>query len=106
MPFHPRGAAIGCEYREMTHNPADPFDLRTAEKPILETFDLAVEGERPVEHAHRVERLLKGARGVTEVRAHVDEERVRITYDSRLTDSAALHELLLEKGYRASVSAD
>jgi copper chaperone CopZ len=86
----------------MTHNPADPHDLRTPEKPILETFDIAVEGERPVEHAHRIEKLAKDADGVRKVAAHLTEERVTITYDARVTSPAEIHELLLERGYKAA----
>ncbi len=90
----------------MTHNPADPRDLRTPEKPILESFDLAVEGERPIEHAHRVEKLAQGARGVKKVAAHLSEERVTITYDARLTNPAEIHELLLQRGYKAAAQVD
>ncbi len=89
----------------MTHNPADPHDLRTPEKPILETFDLAVEGERPTAHAHRVERLAQHARGVKKVAAHLSEERVTITYDARVTNPAEIHELLIQRGYKAAVHA-
>lgn len=90
----------------MTHNPADPRDLRTPEKPILESFDLAVEGERPTEHAHRIEKLAKGAEGVKKVAAHLSAERVTITYDARVTNPAEIHELLLQRGYKAAVHAE
>jgi copper chaperone CopZ len=93
----------------MTHNPADPRDPRHgthAVKPVWETFDIAVEGNRPVEHAHRVERMLKGARGLKKVAAHLTEERVTITYDARITNPAEIHEILLQRGYKAAAHAD
>ena len=90
----------------MTHNPADPRDPRHAEKPVWETFDIGVEGKRPVEHAHRVEKLLQGARGLKKVAAHLTEERVTVTYDARITNPAAIHELLLQRGYKASAQVD
>lgn len=89
----------------MTHNPADPRDPRHAfhaEKPVLEKFDIAVEGNRPVEHAHRIERLLKGTRGIRQVAPHLTEERVTIAYDARRTNPAAIHELLIQRGYKAA----
>ncbi|MGH8048255.1 MAG: heavy-metal-associated domain-containing protein [Chthoniobacterales bacterium] len=89
----------------MTHNPADPRDPRHdfhAAKPVWETFEIAVEGKRPIEHAHRVERLLKGVRGMKKVAPHLDEERVTITYDARITNPAAIHEMLLQRGYKAA----
>ncbi len=93
----------------MTHNPADPRDPRHAfhaEKPVWEFFDIAVEGNRPVEHAHRMERLLKREHGVKSVVAHLVEERVTVTYDARLTNPAEIHERLLEHGYKAAAHAD
>jgi len=93
----------------MTHNPADPQDPRHAlhaEQPVWESFDLAVEGERPVAHAHRVEKLLKGFHGIRNIAAHLTEERVTITYDARITNPAEIHESLLEQGYHAAAHAD
>jgi copper chaperone CopZ len=93
----------------MTHNPADPRDPRHAlhaEKPVWETFDIAVGGKRPTEHAHRVERLLKGARGVKKIAAHLTEDRVTLTYDARLTNPAEIHELLLQRGYKAAARVE
>ena len=86
----------------MTHNPADPLDPRTADEPILETFEFAVEGEKPVEHARRIESLLQGVAGITQVEAHPTEERVEVTYDARFTNPAAIHEVLERKRYHAA----
>ena len=86
----------------MTHNPADPLDPRTADEPILETFEFAVEGEKPAEHARRITTLLQGARGITNIEPHPSEERVEITYDARLTNPAAIHQILQNKHYHAA----
>jgi copper chaperone CopZ len=111
----PRSRPARCELWEIrlamtqTHNPADPRDPRHALhalKPIWESFDMAVEGNRPVEHAHRIERLLKGVHGVKKVAAHLTEERVTVTYDARAMNPAAIHELLLQRGYKAAARVD
>jgi hypothetical protein len=104
-----RGKRTSGTVKTMTHNPADPRDPRHAihaAKPIWETFDIAVEGTRPVEHAHRIERYLAGARGLKKVAAHLTQERVTITYDARLTNPAAIHDILIQRGYKASAKAD
>lgn len=88
--------------RHMTHNPADPMDLRSAEEPILESFEFAVEGEKPAEHARRIELLLSDICGIVSVEAHVSEERVEVTYDARFTNPAAIHDVLEQKHDRAA----
>lgn len=74
--------------------------------PELRTFEIAVEGERPTQHAHRIEALLARAPGIRRVEAHLREERVRITYDAVLTNPPAIHDHLLAHGYRAARRAD
>jgi copper chaperone CopZ len=86
----------------MTHNPADPFDPRTADEPILETFEFAVEGDHPEEHALRIEKILNSHKGIHLVKAHPSEQRVEVTYDSRETNPAAIHDALEGKNYRAA----
>lgn len=88
-------------------DPADPHDPRhPAEEPISEILTIAVAGSQPADHARRIEQLLAGAPGVQGVEPQTDEARVLIAYDARLTNPAALHELLLDHGYRAAALAD
>ena len=75
-------------------------------KSALAQFQIGVQGRRPVEHAHRIERLLKGAPGVKKADAHLNEDLVTITYDARLTNPAAIHDLLLQRGYKAAEKVD
>jgi hypothetical protein len=106
---HTPARTVGGTVIAMTHNPADPRDPRHALhalQPVWETFEIAVEGRRPVEHAHRIERLLKGAPGLRKVAAHLTEERVTVTYDARITNPAELHDLLLRRGYKAAARAE
>ena len=53
-----------------------------------------------------MKRLLEGARGIRKVAPHLTEERVTISYDARVTNPAAIHEHLLQRGYKASARAD
>jgi hypothetical protein len=76
-----------------------------ARTPIA-TLELAVEGERPTQHAHRVEALLRGAPGIRKVEAHTDEERVLVKYNPTETNPAAIHEHLIDHGYHAAARAD
>jgi hypothetical protein len=77
----------------------------TLRKPTA-SLELAVEGERPTQHAHRVEALLRSAPGIRRVEAHTEEERVLITYDPTMTNPADIHEHLIERGYHAAARAD
>ena len=45
-------------------------------------------------------------RRVRKAAAHLTEERVTITYDARATDPAAIHELLLQRGYKEAAHAE
>jgi hypothetical protein len=64
-----------------------------------ETFELDVVGEHPIDHAYRVESLLRNAPGICSVRAHSRAERIVITYDPRRTNPVAVHDHLMEHGY-------
>lgn len=78
----------------------------TTPRPPSAILELAVEGERPTQHAHRVEALLRGAHGIRKVEAHTDEERVLVKYDPTETNPAAIHEHLIDHGYHAAARAD
>lgn len=64
-----------------------------------ETFELEVVGEHPIDHAYRVESILRDAPGICHVRAHPRDERIVITYDPRRTNPVAVHDHLMERGY-------
>lgn len=55
-----------------------------------------------MEHAERIEKLLRDVDGVIKVEAHATEERVEVTYDARQTNPASIHEYLESKDYNAS----
>lgn len=80
-----------------------PPDFHPSE---LRTFELAVAGERPTQHAHRIETLLAGAPGIRRVEAHLKEARVQVIYDAIQTNPPAIHDHLLAHGYKAARRAD
>jgi hypothetical protein len=86
----------------MTPNPIDPSVTGTGNEPILERFEFAVEGEKPEEHARRIEDILHGVAGITQVEAHPFQQRVEVIYDARFTNPAAIHDILVKKRYHAA----
>jgi hypothetical protein len=64
-----------------------------------ETFELEVVGVHPIDHAYRVESILRDAPGICNVRAHPRDERIVITYDPSRTNPVAVHDHLMEHGY-------
>ncbi|MEO7932803.1 MAG: heavy-metal-associated domain-containing protein [Chthoniobacterales bacterium] len=85
----------------MQPDPADPHNLASPEHEILQTILIATEGAQPDAHARKIRELLEGRDGVDEVRAEPENARVVITFDSRKTDVALLHETILQAGYQA-----
>ena len=86
----------------MTPNTSDTPETTLGNEPILERFEFAVEGEKPAEHARRIEDLLQGVPGITLVEAHATEQRVEVVYDARLTNPAAIHDILVRRRYHAA----
>lgn len=88
-------------------DPADPHNLHnTANKPVLETIDIATEGNDCDECVRRLREPLMKIEGVTEVRADLAAERVWITFDARKTHAPAIHEAILQSGYKPAPFAD
>lgn len=52
----------------------------------------------------RVERMLKGLRGVQEVRARADNQRVEVLFDTAVLEAAAIARRLAEAGYETRVN--
>ncbi|HEX8373151.1 MAG TPA: heavy-metal-associated domain-containing protein [Chthoniobacterales bacterium] len=85
----------------MQIDPSDPHNLASPVDEILQTILIATEGDHGDEHAVKLREILEGREGVKEVRAEPENARVVITFDSRKTDAALLHESILRGGYQA-----
>ena len=85
----------------MQIDPADPHNLASPDEEIPQTILVATEGKDAEDHAKKLQELLEGREGVKTVRAEPENARVVITFDSRKTDVALLHESVLQSGYQA-----
>ena len=87
-------------------DPADPFFHEPADHAILETIEIATEGEDCDECVRRLGPVLKKIGGVKDVKADLEHERVIVTFDPRKTHAPDLHDAILNSGYKPGPTAD
>ena len=87
-------------------DPADPFFPGRADHPILETIEIATEGEDCSECVCKLRPLLKNVPGVNDVKVDLEHERVIVTFDARKTHEPDLHDAILKSGYKPAPVAD
>jgi len=87
-------------------DPADPFSPERAGHPILETIEIATEGEDCDECVRKLRPVLKNIPGVQDVKVDVQHERVIVTFDPRKTHPPDLHDAILKSGYKPAPVAD
>ncbi|MGI9086311.1 MAG: heavy-metal-associated domain-containing protein [Chthoniobacterales bacterium] len=82
-------------------DPADPHNLHdTADHEVLETIQIATEGNDCDECVRKLREPLMKIAGVKEVKADATRERVTVTFDARKTHAPALHDVILKSGYQ------
>jgi len=87
-------------------DPADPFFLERADHAILETIEIATEGEDCDECVRKLRPVLKNIPGVQDVNVDLPHERVVVTFDPRKTHPPDLHDAILKSGYEPARVAD
>jgi len=87
-------------------DPADPFFPERADHAVLETIEIATEGEDCDECVRKLRPVLKHIPGVQDVRVNLPDERVVVTFDSRKTHAPDLHDAILKSGYNPAPVAD
>jgi copper chaperone CopZ len=87
-------------------DPADPHNPERADHPILETIEIATEGEDCDECVRKLREPLMRIPGVQEVKVHAARERVLVTFDARKTHAPDLHDAILKSGYKPAPFAD
>ena len=88
-------------------DPADPHNLHdTADHQVLETIDIATEGNDCDECVRRLREPLMRVPGVKQVNADPIAERVWVTFDARRTHAPDLHDAILRSGYEPAPRAD
>ena len=87
-------------------DPADPFFPERADHAILETIEIATEGEDCDECVRKLGPVLKTIPGVQSVKVDLQHERVIVTFDPRKTHGPDLHDAILKSGYKLASVAD
>jgi Cu+-exporting ATPase len=87
-------------------DPADPFSPEPPDHTILETVEIAVEGEDCDECVRKLRPVLDKIPGVQDVRVDLAGERVIVTFDPRRTHPPDLHDAILKSGYKPGPIAD
>ena len=87
-------------------DPADPFFPEPADHPILETIEIATQGEDCDECVRKLRPVLKKITGVKDVKVDLKREHVVVTFDPRKTHSPDLHDAILKSGYKPGLQAD
>ncbi len=87
-------------------DPADPFFQERGGDAILETIEIATEGEDCDECVRKLRPTLKRISGVRDVKVDVEHERVIVTFDPRKTHAPDLHDAILKSGYKPAPMAD
>jgi copper chaperone CopZ len=92
--------------RPIDPDPADPFFPERADHAVLETIEIATEGEDCDECVRKLRPVLKNIPGVKDVKIDLEHERVMVTFDARKTRAPDLHDAILKSGYKPALTAD
>jgi copper chaperone CopZ len=92
--------------RPNNHDPADPFNPERGDHEVLETIEIATEGEDCDECVRKLRPVLKKVSGVKDVSVDLGRERVIVTFDVRKTHPPDLHDAILSSGYKAAPVAE
>jgi copper chaperone CopZ len=86
--------------------PSDPHNLEQADHAILETIEIATEGEDCHRCVRKLRPVLMKISGVNDVIVDLPRERVVVTFDARKTHAPDLHDAILQSGYKPAPQAD
>ena len=91
---------------ERPTDPADPFFRDRTDHNVMETIEIATEGEDCDECVRKLRPVLKNIDGVQDVRVDLPHERVIVVFDPRKTHPPDLHDAILKSGYKPAPVAD
>jgi copper chaperone CopZ len=86
--------------------PSDPFNPERADHAVVETIEIATEGEDCDECVRKLRPVLKKINGVLDVSVDLPDERVIVKFDARKVHVPDLHDAILKSGYKPSPVAD
>ena len=87
-------------------DPASPFSPDRGDAPVIETIEIATEGEECDECVRSLRDPLMQINGVKDVLVDGVNERVIVRYDARKTHAPDLHDAILKSGYKPAPFAD
>src|SRR5246127_2441669 len=87
-------------------DPADPFNPERADHAVLETVEIATEGEDCDDCVRKLRPALMKIKGVHKVGVDLGHERVIVTFDARKTHVPDSHDAILNSGYNPARFAD
>jgi copper chaperone CopZ len=86
--------------------PSDPHNPERADHAIIETIEIATEGEDCDECVRKLRPVLTKINGVQKVDLDLKHERVVVTFDARKTHAPDLHDAILKSGYKPGSQAN
>src|SRR5205823_4460058 len=81
-------------------DPASPFTVERADHAIVETIEIATEGEDCDACVRKLRPVLMKVPGVLDVIVDLPDERVIAKFDARKTYAPDLHDAILKSGYK------
>jgi len=87
-------------------DPADPFAPIHGDRPVIETIEIATEGEDCDECVRKLRPVLMKIPGVQSVDVDLARERVIVKFDARKTHPPDLHDAILKSGYKPAPFAE
>jgi copper chaperone CopZ len=86
--------------------PSDPFNPERADHAVVETIEIATEGEDCDECVRKLRPVLTKIPGVLDVVVDLPDERVIVKFDARKVHVPDLHDAILKSGYKPAPVAD
>ena len=86
--------------------PSDPFNPERADHAVVETIQIATEGEDCDECVRKLRPVLTKIPGVLDVTVDLPDERVIVKFDARKVHVPDLHDAILKSGYKPAPVAD
>jgi copper chaperone CopZ len=91
---------LGEKGRELDRDlPSDPGSNGAA---VHQRIELAIDHNEKRQDVATLERILKHLQGIEAIEVDEEKARVSISFDARQTNPAAIHEAILDRGYRPS----
>ncbi len=86
--------------------PSDPHNPERADHAIVETIEIATEGEDCDECVRKLRPVLMKINGVRDVIVDLEDEKVIVKFDARKTHAPDLHDAILKSGYKPAAVVD